>query len=716
MANERILFMKINGIFKNYVYRNEKDGYSGFFIFFNDKMLFCKGFIQDLVIETPIVLDGNFNVDEFNREFFEFTNYELTTSTKFYEEKYINSLNIKGLTKKDTTELMNYFNSGLLSVVLSCKNLKAFKDRCPEKYKPISSKIYRRIHSIEKTKELFDLIMKVDGNYNCVRKMISTCKSSIDAIALLKKNPYGIGLICGLSFKSCDKLARIYNLTYLNHDRVVGLINNCLLKSENDGNTFTTINELRSRCSYEQKGSAFKQIPFQYILSECVLNDNIIVDKNYIYRKIAKEMEDCVIENCNRIIRSSIDIDKDDNLIKELENEENIHLSKSQENAMSALYSTGIKVITGGPGSGKTTLMNIIIKYCQKAFPDKEIALCAPTGCAAQNLAIKTNNNAETIHKLLNILPYDTENEKAIISRKKRTEFIYIIDESSMLDLNIASILLSQIPNNALVLFIGDINQLPSVQVGNILSDLISGGVETYYLEGSFRQTEASPIIKYANNIKNEILFKENDGADGFSILTSDSEETTLELCKLFAYEKNEYQILSAGKKHLAGTRNINNELQLTYLENDYIDTLNKKIFGMNIFYVGDKVIFTSNNYNEGYYNGNIGEVIDVYPEGMEIKIDNDKTINIKNLNLEDVSLAYALTVHKSQGAEYDNVIIVLDPKFLMILNKNLLYTAVTRAKKSIIIITPDINFLNSIILKQPPHRNSNISNNIIKK
>lgn len=703
--------MEISGIFKKYTFRNEKNGFSGFFLSDEDTV-FCKGFIQTLIFNTPLLLIGEFKTDDQGREYFAFDNYKLSDKKCYYGKEYLINLKIKGLGKKEVDILYNWFNSDVIDVILSCKTSKAFEDRCPDKIKPISRNIYRKIQNVDKIGVLFDLVVKCGGNYNNVRKLMSTYKDSTAALNILKKNPYKAGFLCGLDFNSCDRLAEYFGLTPLNHDRVEGLLLHCIKKSEEAGNSYITIKELQSRCRYEQGKNIFKKIPFQYVLSEAKVNKNVIYNNGHIYKKSTKEMEDNVIRNINRLLRSSSKLEYNPQIIYDLEVTENILLSKSQKKSMNALKSTGIKVVTGGPGSGKSTLMNIIIKYIEKAFPDKKIALCAPTGCAAQNLADKTLRKAETIHKMCNILPYEDDNKMAYYSR--RDEDIFIVDESSMLDLKTADVLLSQIKNNALVIFIGDINQLPSIQPGNILQDLIESGIETYYLEGSFRQSAQSPIIKYAECIKNNVLFDENTGGNGFSIVLSENEENTMELCRTFACNKGECQILSPGKKHLLGTRNINNELQQEYIDNDIYDVSIKKQYGMTSFYIGDRVIFTSNNYSAGYYNGNTGTVIDIYPEGMEIQFDNGRTINIKNNNLEDVSLSYALTVHKSQGSEHDNIIIILDSKFLSIMNKNLLYTAITRAKKSVMIITPSIQFINMIINKKLPRRNSGIHKNTI--
>lgn len=696
--------MKINGIFNgSFRFRDEKTGYSGFSIktqddYGNESFIFCKGKIQHLVDNIPIELEGDYTNDNQGRSCFAFKEYSFETHNKTNEILFLVSLGIEGFNIKKATELLDYFGDSIFSVIKDCKKCLVFKSRMPKKYEEFASKIFSKIHSIMSLKDIYFEVMRVGGDYTNASLLIT--KFGTDSLNKLKYDPYKYGYMIGLSFKSCELLAYKAGYTYLSEVRALGVMYYALDVIESSGNTYATTKEFKSICAKIQNKSLLGLTSPDYTLACAVLNKDVIIDNDRVYKRKTKIYEEVLADNINRLQRTGVPLGLDVDLIKELEDKNHVTLSDSQRNAINALSSSGVKVITGGPGAGKTTLTNIIIQYCEKKYPDRGIVLCAPTGCAAQNMSTKTDHLAETIHKTLGIKPFGNDE---IRITKKRIEKIYIIDESSMMDLEVAKILFQSIPNDSIVLLVGDVDQLPSVQAGNVLQDLIDAGFETYRLEGSFRQANGSAIIENAYKIKNGDLDLNIKGKD-FAILEATNDKDAVDLCLTLATDDN-CQVLCPTRKHDVGSKELSNKIQ--EVRGGKFGP-SKKV-GTVTYYIEDKVIMTKNNYSVGYYNGEAGVISEIDDYGITIDFYNGDTVYVTSANYGDMALAYALTVHKSQGAEYKNVYILLPSKASAMMNRNLLYTAVTRAKEKVVVISVG-DSLNKAITSKAIKRHSGLA------
>lgn len=695
----------IYGLFDKEIFRDEKTGFSGFFITCdNDIQVFCSGKIQRITNKLPLQLSGDYITDEKGRTKFSFSSYSFKSKTESSEIAFLLSLKIDKLGITEATKFVNYFKDGLFAAINECKKKNVFIKRCPKELIRFAGSVFSKVNRANKIKELFFEVAKAGGDYTNVTLLLE--KYGDDAVRFLKKDPYLAGYYANFNFKTCEMLAYKQGLEKLSPERARGVLYFAMKAINNKGDSYATRKEFEGICNSLQNKSLIGRTDFTYIWSKAILDDLFIVENNKIGLAKVRKNEELLAEDIKRLINSGKNLNVTETEINRIAKLCNVILSPSQKNAMWALNSSGIKVITGGPGSGKTTLTNTIIKYCEENYSDRGIVLCAPTGSASQNMANKTNHVAETIHRTLGLKPFGRKEGSITKVTKKREERIYIIDEASMMDLELAVVLFDSIPNDSIVLLVGDIDQLPSVDIGNVLGDLIDAGIETYRLDGSFRQQAGSVIIDNAKKIKigdNNLLV-----ANDFKIWNVDTEIEAINICLNFTKADDNVQILTPTKKYLSGSRQLSEQIQMQRISKYNTQPSIIKKYGGTNYYIGDKIIMTKNNYRTGYFNGEPGEIIDIDDDGIEVKFSEDKSLYIENSNLEDMALSYALTVHKSQGAEYSSVIVLLPTKAISMMNRNLLYTAITRAKKQINIIVVKDALTVAIETKQKK-RNSNL-------
>ncbi len=374
--------------------------------------------------------------------------------------------------------------------------------------------------------------------------------------------------------------------------------------------------------------------------------------------------------------------------IEKFERENGIALADEQKEAVEAALRSQLMVITGGPGTGKTTLVRAIIMAAQQY--GAKVRLMAPTGRAAKRLAISSGVDADTIHKALEAEL--REDDKTVFNKNESDllkEDLIIVDEASMMDIQLFYHLLQALKEDARLILVGDADQLPPVGPGNPLKSIITWDeVPVVRLNHIFRQEEGSGIIENAALIREGKLF-EPDGEGDFQVIhvTSENEafEKVLEICRRFHYEEEKQkmclQVLSPMYRGDCGVDHLNQAIQ---------EMVHGRPIAAGVrFLVGDKVMQKRNDYDKGVYNGDVGIVWGVTDKKVMVSFYN-KEVTYEEEERNDLQLAYATTVHKSQGSEYDTVIFVLLPSQPMMLKRNLLYTGVTRAKKNTILITND--------------------------
>lgn len=561
------------------------------------------------------------------------------------------------------------------------------------------------IESSVAQREVFQYISEFGGTY---ASAVEICKTFSDPLRKLKENPYLVGSTCRLPFAICDAIGKKQEIPPTAKPRLGSLLYEAMLKTLNNGHTYTSLAGLYNESKKIIKQSAYKEIiPAGLLLSTIVQDKRFIIEKVNprcrIYLRKIWEAEQVIIKEKDRLNNSKKRLRYTCDLIKTAERDCNIIYGESQKQAFGVLKETGLKIITGGPGTGKTTTINGIITAYKLMHPEKTIACCAPTGRAAQRMSASTGMPASTIHRLIEYQPYGESTNHKDANNPIMADMI-VVDEFSMVDTELFAMLLSAIKNGSLVLIIGDPNQLPSVGSGNLLHDFInSKKIECHALDTVYRQKSESKII--ANSIKVNSGQTDLEQGPDFEIFNFKNEDDIREKVKDIVNEyydaKNPYdlQFLTSTHKSSIGNFAINKLIQ------GLVNKETKKLVHNSSFYKKhDKVIMLKNNYDKNYFNGDIGTITKVSDMGLEIDI-NNKIHQIEKSLMQDISLAYCMTIHKSQGSEFPVVVVILPKNPKIMLKRNLLHTALTRAKQKVIVLTVDdaleIAIKNTIIDKR---------------
>ncbi len=517
------------------------------------------------------------------------------------------------------------------------------------------------------------------------------------AIEVVSQNPYQLAKdIRGIGFVSADMIAGNLGIAKDSLVRARAGVAHVLLEATSDGHCGLPKEILvqnSAKLLEIEKDLIELAIAEELKLKSLVLDtlnniDTVFLTSYYVYEKnIAK-----ILLN---LAKSPVSWGKTDTttIIPSVEEELNITLAESQKLAIDKALDNRLMVITGGPGTGKTTLVNSLLKTL--AAKKLNIKLCAPTGRAAKRLSESTGLEATTIHRLLEIDPaYGgfKRNEESPLS----CDYL-VIDETSMVDVPLFYSLLKALPLHSALLLVGDVDQLPSVGAGQVLKDIISSKViSTVQLTEIFRQAATSNIITNAHRINHGILpnmqitreesdfyFVEAEHGDDIinKIITMVKERIPK---KFNLNPVQDIQLLCPMQRGGAGARSLNIELQKV-LNPNHTEGIVK--FGQ-IFAIGDKIMQTENNYDKEVYNGDIGIIKAINEQDQEIIINfYNRDVNYDYTDLDQITLAYATTIHKSQGSEYPAVIIPITMQSYMMLRRNLIYTAITRGKKLVVII-----------------------------
>jgi exodeoxyribonuclease V alpha subunit len=537
-------------------------------------------------------------------------------------------------------------------------------------------------------------------------------KFGVNALDKIKENPYLLAEhIHGIGFKTCDKIAFQMGITPDSPHRIKEGIKYLLSEFSLSGHTFVPQNIL---CSKATDVLGCNDECFNIALSNLALEKQVILEKNTeqtrVYLALFYYMEVSASEKFKRLneLYPKKLTDELKKIVESAENQSSITLQEKQREAVYTALTFPISVITGGPGTGKTTVIKTIIRAME--MQGKKVVLAAPTGRAAKRMSMVTNKEAKTIHRLLES-EYSAESNSQIFQKNEKNPIdanVIIVDEMSMVDIVLFNNLLKAVSTGTTLVLVGDADQLPSVGPGNVLSDIIkSDAVVVNKLSQIYRQSEQSLITLNAHKINQGILpvLNSKDG-DFFFMKRSTPEDivsTIVQLCLSRlpkAYNVNpltEIQVLTPMRKNAVGVNVLNEALQQAL--NPYSENKNEKKFGDKTYRVFDKVMQTKNNYDIeweqekdagfGLYNGDIGIInaVDEEFETFDITFDDSKEVVYDFGFLNELELAYATTIHKSQGSEFPIVIIPLYQGSEKLMTRNLLYTAVTRATKMVILV-----------------------------
>ncbi len=527
------------------------------------------------------------------------------------------------------------------------------------------------------------------------------------SVDLIKDNPY---ILCDnierIGFKTADRIAAEMGIPKNHSGRLESGVKYALMTAAMSGHTCIKYDELIEMCVNLLGCLREEANVATNTLKE---NGEVIFADNFVYLPIYFNAEISVAGRLYDLMCTAKPMTA--NIHQEIFNFSKlngIELSPLQNEAVRKANDGGVLVITGGPGTGKTTIMKIITQIFNQY--EYKIALCAPTGKAAKRLSESCGFEAKTLHRLLGVEVSDADNQR--FSRNEYNPIdadVVIVDEMSMVDMLLFSALLKALKRTTCLILAGDSDQLPSVGAGNVLGDIIeSKKIPSVQLNEVFRQAELSRIVTNAHRINQGLMPLENDSTTDFFFMERSTEgalQVICELCserlpKAYGFDSiTDIQVLSPARKGTVGTLNLNKVLQCVL--NPPAKGKKEKKFGDRIFREGDKVIQTRNNYDLlwsspngdsdgfGIYNGDIGTVVDISQKEkyMRILFDDNKLVDYDFSGIDDLDIAYALTVHKSQGSEWSAVIIPVCAFPPMLMTRNLLYTAVTRAKQLVILV-----------------------------
>jgi len=702
----------VSGIVDSIIYQNEENGYTVCEIEDSaGEPVTVVGIIPYLSEGDKITAWGTWTNHQVYGRQFKAETYEKTLPAEEGDIlRYLAGGNIKGIGPKTAQKLVEQFGTDTFSVI---ENHPEWLSEIPGITKKKAEAITESFKSMSGARAV---MMFCSDYFTPQTAMKIYQKWGGAAVDRIRKNPYRL---CedfrGISFSRADRIAMGMGLAADSDDRVLhGLVYVLRQEAVRSGHTCIPDSELL-RCAVEllfagdtnyagrvaeciEKAIAkLSLIPLDMDGTRYVFDPLMYRAETYIAKKMKQIRDRCPKMNARDSAR----------MIESSEAKSGITYAAMQRKALSQAMSDGVMILTGGPGTGKTTIIKGLISIFESL--DYDVALAAPTGRAAKRMSEATSHEAKTIHRLLE-MDFSDENGSKFLRDENNTldADIVIIDEASMIDVQLMEALLKAIKNGARLIIIGDSDQLPSVGAGNVLGDLIeSGAFPVIRLTDIFRQSEQSLIITNAHRINaGELPDTSRSDAD-FFFLRRESEEgisaTVIDLVKnrlprsYGADIVSKIQVLTPSRKGLSGTDILNAGLQ---------EALNPRAPGKAekksrdvIFRVGDRVMQTKNNYEiewetddgktgMGVYNGDIGVVTDIDREDNLVTVRFDERICVLDAaQLDEVDHAYAITVHKSQGSEYPVVILPLYSCAPMLLSRNLLYTAVTRAAKMVILV-----------------------------
>ena len=652
-----------------------------------NKTVTFTGYFYDLIIDENYILHGDYiHNDKYGYQF-KTTSYEhAKVEGRDAVIEFLTSSLVKGCGEKTALDIVNTLGDDCLNLIKEDKDVLLKVPKMSEK--KINS-IYNSIVKYQNSDEIVLYLTKLGFNVPDSMNLLNVYGLSIKAV--IEENIYT--LLDEVDFKTLDRI--YFNLNdETDENRILACIVESLKELSFDtGDTYSYIEELREKLT-----------DFNIVLSLEELNNYLDIllkrreikvegDKYFLYSLY--NMEIGIASMLYKISNQTNEkIDNIDELIDKFSLENGVSYNLDQRKAIKSSLNENITIITGGPGTGKTTIVRAITALYGMIFHDEtyeSIALLAPTGRAAKRMSDLTGLKASTIHRYLK---WDKNKNKFDYNEyNKRCERLIIIDEMSMIDTELFYAVLCGIYNDVKLVIVGDDNQLPSVGPGLVLSDLISSECFNHIpLKEIYRQEKGSSIPYLCLDIKNHDLSEESiSRKEDFAFLDVDThmvKDTIKEICKLSikkGINENNIQILAPMYKGENGIDNLNVILQELF--NPYDDRKKEMRFGEVVYRVNDKVLQLVNDPDNNIYNGDIGYIKDVDPKNKDKVLTIDfygSLVFYKREDLINIKHAYAITIHKSQGSEFDHIIMPITMNYGRMLYNKLLYTGVSRAKKSL--------------------------------
>ncbi|MDK0629485.1 ATP-dependent RecD-like DNA helicase [Clostridium perfringens] len=703
----------LNGIVESIVFKSSDTGYTVIKFRENNIIHTAVGVLPHVKEGQNLKITGSWvNHSQFGKQFKVEECEEILPTSKDGIEKYLSSGIIQGIGPVTAKKIVNKFGEDTLNIL----------DNNIERLKEIEGigkkKLETIIESYREQRELKNITIFLQTHGLSVNQCLKIYKkygaSSVDTV---KNNPYILcDEISGIGFKTSDKIARSLGIEIDSPFRIQSGIRYVINEFCANGHTFMPKDEL------------IKEASNVLTVSGDIIEENIknaALDKKIKLERVNDKEGVFTIPNyycelgiTNRILTLAIsnfqDISVDvDHLILQFEKKNNITFAESQKDAIISAFQNGIEIITGGPGTGKTTIIKCIIEIFETC--GLKVLLGAPTGRAAKRMSESTGKEATTIHRMLDMGVFEKEESVFVTNAEEHSleADVVIIDEASMIDITLMNALLKSIKVGTRLIIVGDVDQLPSVGAGNVLNDFIeSGFTKVVRLKEIFRQGKESMIVVNAHKINKGEMPKLNEKGTDFFFIRNDIQEgilnTIIDLIntRLPKFNSNwdklkSIQVLVPMKKGVLGVTNLNERIQNVL--NPKAPYKKEKEFRSMVFREGDKVMQIKNNYSLkwtriagkgeheglGVFNGDMGfiESIDLEGKKLSIIFDDERRVIYDFMYLDELDLAYAITIHKSQGSEFPVVIIPAYMGAPLLMNRNLLYTGITRAKEMVVVV-----------------------------
>lgn len=704
---------KLTGVIDHFLYRNETNGYGVMELTTEYDDVICVGTLSGYDEGEMVEISGEYVIHPVYGQQLKIESIKAILPTGIMGiERYLSSGIIKGVGPKMAKRIVNEFGEDTFKVIEQEPNRLI-------KIKGISERIAQSIcEQVVGKKEQQDALIFL-SQYGISQTMsVKIYDAFGDMIySIIRDNPYKIiDEVDGIGFKKADEIAKKAGIKVDSEYRIQSGIVYVLTQAMSEGHTYLPMEELTVRAK-ELLGVETEAIDAQY--PNLSVEKKIIIKNEYAmtncYTSYMYHQELSVASLLKKLSDSHEDTGNimSDKMVERVEKELGLTLDEMQKKALILAMQSGIMIITGGPGTGKTTTINAIIHCIEKE--GLEVMLAAPTGRAAKRMTEATGYEARTVHRMLELNGAISETGRSVYFERNADNpleaDVFIIDEMSMIDIALFNALLKAIPMGARLILVGDVNQLPSVGPGQVLYDLISSKCyPTVTLDHIFRQAKMSDIVVNAHKInRGESIQLGTNSKDFLFLERSDVNVIYKHMIQLITEKLPGYvdatpsqiQVLTPTHIGPLGVEALNRILQ------KYINPPNKqkkeKEYGDNIFREGDKVMQTKNNYSleweilgknrividsgSGVFNGDVGTIVEIDDSAITVEYDEIRRVRYTYDGLDELELAYAITIHKAQGSEYPAVIMPLLGGPRPLLTRNLLYTGVTRAKRCVMIL-----------------------------
>ena len=730
---------KVTGYVEHIVFRNEENGYTVFHLENEDGEVTCVGNLNFITEGEMLELEGEYVNHSVYGNQLKVSAYRVKEPEDLVSiERYLGSGAIKGIGQTMASRIVKKFREDTFRII----------EEEPERLaeiKGISERKAMEIASQMEEKKDMRKSMIYLQKYGISTKLAAKIyqRYGMKVHQILEENPYRLADdIEGVGFRTADEIAARIGIHTDSDYRIRSGLFYILQQAVAEGHIYLP-EELLLRRAKVLLGIEMEDIE-KYIMDLCMERKTVMKEKDgkvivypahYYYMELntAKMLNDLDID-------CQMPEDMMEKRLRAVEEKEKIELDPLQHKAVIESIKHGLLILTGGPGTGKTTTINTMIQFFESE--GLSILLAAPTGRAAKRMTEATGYEAQTIHRLLEVNGNPEEESTGGFLRNRENPLeadVIIIDEMSMVDLNLMHALLSAVVQGTRLILVGDVDQLPSVGPGSVLKDIISS--ERFHvvtLTKIFRQAGESDIIMNAHKINAGEPVELNKKSRDFFFVKCDEADTIIggiialiqrKLPQYVQAHPNEIQVMTPTRKGLLGVERMNVILQ-KYLNPADEKKTEREINGR-LFREGDKVMQIKNNYQleweictrfgltvdkgMGVFNGDMGVISEIneYKETVEVEYDEGRKVKYGFDMVDELELAYAITVHKSQGSEYPAVILPLLPGPKLLYNRNLLYTAVTRAKKCLTIIGSDTTFQEMIRNKSEQERYTSLAERI---